>query len=292
MIKTSIKEGVKMDRIKVMLNGLPGNVTQIIARTALADQRLKVLPWSLTGPEIDAREFHLNDTLFNLIPPEQREETIQEIKNAEGDFISVDFTHPTAVTANADFYCRHRLPFIMGTTGGDRQQLIQIVQGSQIAAVIAPNMAKQIVGFQAMMAFAAETFPNLFKGYRLVLRESHQAGKADTSGTAKAMVGNFNKMGIPLEADQIQMERDPERQLNMWGVPPEYLSGHAWHTYTLTSADRTAKFEFTHNINGRDIYAEGTIDAIIFLAQKLSQNAEGRVFSMIDVLKAGAAPAA
>jgi 4-hydroxy-tetrahydrodipicolinate reductase len=73
----------------------------------------------------------------------------------------------------------------------------------------------------------------------------------------------------------------------MWGIPPEYLSGHGWHTYTLISVDKTAKFEFTHNINGREIYAEGTLDAVLFLKQKLAQGAKGRVFSMIDVLKGG-----
>ncbi len=278
-----------MSPIKVMINGLPGNVTQVITRLALADQRLSILPWSLTGPEINVPEFCLDDTSFNLIQSDRRDEAITEIKEKEGGFISVDFTHPSAVNANAAFYCRHGLPFVMGTTGGDRQQLMDTVENSQIAAVIAPNMAKQIVGFQAMMAYAAETFPNLFKGYRLTLRESHQAGKADTSGTAKAMVGYFNKMGVPFEAQQIQKERDPERQRNMWGIPPQYLSGHGWHTYTLTSADQTVKFEFIHNINGREIYAEGTVDAILFLAQQVAGGMQGKVFSMIDVLKAGAA---
>ena len=33
----------------------------------------------------------------------------------------VDYTHPSAVNANAVFYARHHLPFVMGTTGGDRK---------------------------------------------------------------------------------------------------------------------------------------------------------------------------
>ena len=218
--------------------------------------------------------------------PEDRQARIQAILAAEGPFISVDFTHPTAVVDNARFYCEQRLPFVMGTTGGNRDQLIETVTGSSNAAVIAPNMAKQIVGLQAMFEFAADNFPNLFKGYQFTLRESHQAGKADTSGTAKAMVGYFNKMGIDFTPDQIEKERDPERQNNMWGVPTAHLEGHAWHTYTLISGDDTTKFEFTHNINGRDIYSEGTLDAVCFLTAKLSQGAKGTVYSMIDVLKA------
>ena len=276
-----------MNPTKVMINGLPGNVARVIAQHTLADERFSVLPYSLTGPEIEFGHCHMNETAIELIKPENRDERISAVKSAEGDFITIDFTHPTAVNDNADFYCRQRLPFVMGTTGGDRDRLTDTVSQSQNAAVIAPNMAKQIVGLQAMMAHAADNFPNLFKGYVLTVRESHQSGKADTSGTARAIVADFNRMGIAFDEDQIQKERDPERQSTMWGIPPEYLAGHGWHTYTLISADETVKFEFTHNINGREIYAEGTLDAVLFLEKKLAQGAKGKFYSMIDVLEEG-----
>jgi 4-hydroxy-tetrahydrodipicolinate reductase len=276
-----------MDRVTIMLNGLPGNVTQVICRQALADERVRVLPYSLTGPEIEITHCHIGDCAIELIGPDQRDEKLEMLKQTQAPFISIDFTHPTAVNANAECYCRHGLPFVMGTTGGDREKLFETVRNSSIAAVIAPNMVKQIVGFQAMMAYAADHFPNLFKGFRMTVHESHQAGKADTSGTAKAMVGYFNKMGVPFTADQIEKERDPERQRNMWGIPAEHLGGHGWHTYTLISEDQDIKFEFVHNINGREIYGAGTLDAVLFLSRKISQGARGVVFSMIDVLEAG-----
>jgi 4-hydroxy-tetrahydrodipicolinate reductase len=147
-------------------------------------------------------------------------------------------------------------------------------------------MAKQIVGFQAMMAYAADTFPGIFNGYTLTVDESHQAGKADTSGTAKAMVDYFNRMGVDFAVEEIAMERDPAVQRDRWGIPDAYLDGHGWHTYRLTSADRTVTFEFKHNVNGREIYAEGTMDAVRFLANQLETDQPGRIFSMIDVLKA------
>jgi 4-hydroxy-tetrahydrodipicolinate reductase len=146
-------------------------------------------------------------------------------------------------------------------------------------------MAKQIVGFQAMMEYAAETFRDLFKGYTLSIRESHQQGKADTSGTAKAMVGYFKRLGVPFSDDRIQMERDPYLQKTRWGIPEEHLGGHGWHTYTLVSPDGTVRFEFTHNVNGREIYALGTLDALTFLAEKVAAGTRGRMFTMIDVLR-------
>jgi len=270
----------------MMINGLPGNVASIIAGHALHDERISLLPYSLTGPEIEADQCAVEDTVIHLIKPDERNSRMDAIEKTCGAFITVDYTHPLAVNDNAVFYCHRKLPFVMGTTGGDREKLHQTVVASSICAVIAPNMAKQIVGFQAMLEYAADTFPGIFSGYTLSVRESHQAGKADTSGTAKAVVACFNRMGIDFSQDDIVMERDPQVQREQWGIPQQYLSGHGWHTYRLESKDKTVAFEFQHNINGRDVYAAGTLDAVCFLKEKVGNGETGRVFSMIDVLKA------
>ena len=274
-----------MSPIKVMVNGFPGNMAVNVARHILADERFALVPFSLTGPEIQASEHTLESIAIRLLQPEIRTGEIEAIVQAQGPFISVDYTHPSAVNANVDFYCQHQLPFVMGTTGGDRNQLEETVRASSISAVIAPNMAKQIVGFQAMMEYAAQTFPDLFEGYALEIKESHQKGKADTSGTAKAMVRYFNQMGLDFSEDQIVKVRDPEIQTSQWGIPEGYLGGHAWHTYALISGDKTVRFEFSHNVNGRDVYARGTLDAVRYLHARVNDGAAGIVYSMIDVLQ-------
>ena len=81
------------------------------------------------------------------------------------------------------------------------------------------------------------------------------------------------------------MERDPAVQRDEWGIPEAYLGGHGWHTYRLTSPDGTVSFEFQHNVNGREIYADGTLDAIAYLDRRCKSTRNGRVFSMIDVLR-------
>jgi len=276
-----------MSTIKVMVNGLPGNLARKVAGYLLTDGRFEIVPHSLTGPEIQDSDYIIDGLCVKLIQADQRNSQIEQIKQSLGEFLSVDFTHPSAVNSNAEFYCRYGLPFVMGTTGGDRQKLEAMVASSAIAAVIAPNMAKQIVGFQAMMEYAADHFPDLFKGYSLEIKESHQQGKADTSGTAKAMVGYFKRLGISFSADEIIRIRDPEVQKTQWGIPEEYLSGHGWHTYSLVSEDQTVRFAFTHNVNGREVYVRGTVDAILYLSKKVQAGARGQMFNMIDVLGGG-----
>jgi 4-hydroxy-tetrahydrodipicolinate reductase len=274
-----------MNPINVMVNGLPGNVARIVAHHIQKDPRFELLPYSLTGPEITEPECAIGSVPVALIGPAEKTSRIDDIKQNHGPFLSVDFTHPAAVNLNAEFYCRAELPFVMGTTGGDRQKLAETITSSTIAAVVAPNMATQIVGFQAMIEYAAESFPNLFKGYTLEIKESHQKGKADTSGTAKAMVRYFNQLGVPFSEDEIVKIRNPEIQKKQLGIAEAYLTGHGWHTYTLVSEDQTVRFEFTHNVNGREIYARGTLTALLFLFEKVKAGTRGKMFTMIDVLK-------
>ena len=133
-----------MAPIRVMVNGIPGNMAARVASHAIKDDRFQLIPQSLTGPEISETEYRLGPVELTLLHPETRDAEIAETITRQGPFICVDYTHPSAVNENAEFYCRHGLPFVMGTTGGDRFRLEKTVCDAAIAAVIAPNMAKQI----------------------------------------------------------------------------------------------------------------------------------------------------
>nr|TKS16520.1 dihydrodipicolinate reductase family protein [Populus alba] len=112
-----------------------------------------------------------------------------------------------------------------------------------------------------------QILPKSFGPVKQQSEESHQAAKLDTSATAKAVISCFKKLGVSFD-DQIEMIWDPKEQKELVGVPDEYLSGHAFHFYYLSSPGKTVSLEFQHNVCGRSIYAEGTIDAVLFLAEK------------------------
>lgn len=230
----------------------------------------------------------------SLRPPEALAETLAEAKALHEHLVVVDYTLPTAVNANVASYASAGVPFVVGTTGGDRAALAATAAGAPTASVISPNMGKQIVALQTAIARWAEEFPGSCAGYTLRVVESHQASKADASGTAKAIVASLRDLGVqPFSDDDIELVRDRESQLGRMHVPEEAINGHAFHTYTLTSPDGSVELAFQHNVTGRRVYAEGTVDAAIFLANKVYGNEQptaqpGTVFSMIDVLKAGA----
>ena len=268
-----------------MVNGIPGNMGRIVAETCVK-RGLELVPYSLTGEIIVENESEVAGKTIQLLKPSNREERIGEVLAKYPNMICIDYTHPTAVNDNAAFYVKHKIPFVMGTTGGDREALMKLVADANFPSVIAPNMSKQIVAFQTMIEYLANEFPTAFSGYKLSVVESHQKTKADTSGTARAVVGSFQKMGFSYTPDDIEKVRDEKNQMERMHVPEQYLGGHAFHTYSLDSEDGTVHFEFQHNVCGRSIYAEGTVDAVNFLAEQIAAGT-ARPFNMMDVLRSG-----
>ena len=284
--------------VQIMVNGMPGPMATAAAEACLR-KGLNLAPVAMTGPEIEASTISVVDTVtgksasVKLIPASAKDEidaAVEGVKTAVGpdNLLAIDFTHPSAVNGNALFYADKGIPFVMGTTGGDRDKLLKDMEDAKHFAVIAPNMAKQIVALQAGLEDLAKKFPGAFDGYKIEVRESHQKTKADTSGTAKAVVESLKELSDDdFEASDIEKIRDDEGAM-AFRVPEDALNGHAFHRYTFTSADGTVEFALEHNVAGRTVYAEGTADAVKFLAAKLREEKEGKIFNMIDVLKAGA----
>ncbi|PNG99838.1 Dihydrodipicolinate reductase 1, chloroplastic [Tetrabaena socialis] len=266
-----------------------GKMGQSVAEAALR-AHVELVPYTLCGPNDVLTRSHVEvgGVQLELVPPAVRDATVADLKARYPNLMMVDYTLPDAIHSMVDFYVAHDTPFVMGTTGGDRARIHAQVEAARTFAVIAPNMGKQIVAFQAMMDMMAKSFPGAFAGYKLRVVESHQSTKKDTSGTAKAVVQSFVEMGIPFDVSQIELVREPKAQVELMKVPESAVhTGHAFHTYQLVSGDGSVMFEFQHNVVGRTTYAEGTVDACLFLAARIAGKAEQRLYNMIDVLRAG-----
>ncbi|KQK22613.1 probable 4-hydroxy-tetrahydrodipicolinate reductase 2, chloroplastic [Brachypodium distachyon] len=270
----------------ILVNGCTGKMGVSVAEAA-ASRGLHLVPVSFSSRERLDKTVQIGDTSIEIYGPSAREDVLSSVVDEFPDVVVVDYTAPDSVNSNAELYCKLGVPFVMGTTGGDRQLLYKSVQDSNNYALISPQMGKQVVAFLATMEIMAEQFPGAFSGYRLEVLESHQAGKLDISGTAKAVIACFKKLGVSYDMDRIVKIRDPEQQLEMVGVPEEHIEGHAFHLYHLTSPDDSVSFEFQHNVCGRSIYAEGSVDAAIFLYRKVQSEDPKRIYDMFDVLREG-----
>ncbi len=271
-------------KIPILLCGLPGRMCAEVA-AALAERpgEFALLDPALVGPETAQAEIAAAGRTFQAVRPEAREAAIAALE-AQRPFFAVDYTLPDAIRPNVEFYCRHKIPFVMGTTGGDTEWIRAQVERAGLVAIVAPNMAIPIVLLQAAAQWLAATFPGALTGYKASIRESHQSGKKDTSGTAKALAANLSALGAPVRVEDIEKVRDPQAQLAM-GVPREHLAGHAFHTYRAASPDGAVELALSHNILGRRVYAEGTLWALRFLRARIEAGDRGKQYRMIDVLQ-------
>lgn len=279
-------------KIKVAMSGLPGKVAYPIAEAVAASSDMELLPYAFTGPDIDIKEIQVAGQSVRLIAPDERAMLPSYFEFYDGPDVVIDFSAPEAVEKNVEFYALNKFPFVMGTTFGKFVHLPEYIRDmvaqTLINAVVAPNMARDVVLVQAMFEWAAQNFPNALIDFSGKTVESHQMSKLDTSGTAKAIIKSLQILGVDCSIEEIKKVRK-EEAYEVMGIPKEHWGGHGWHTYSLTKSDGNVFLEFTHNINGRQPYVDGTLDAVRFLYQKMdpaSRNV-GHVFSMVDILREG-----
>ena len=238
----------------------------------MAEERGDLCVDSGPGPAINVR----------LIPTANHEELLGTSRGMV--HIIVDFTQPTAVNRNAHLYCEAGIPFVMGTTGGDRNRLIGVVNQSGISAVIETNFSPWVNVFREMFRFAGKNFPGAFKGGKRLLKEGHQPTKKDPSGTMISMFPALEALfGEPLDPSEIRMVRDALVQELEYGVLAKDTTGCGYHSYRFRSPNGAVDLNFEHNIRGRLDYVDGCLQAIRFLAERREE--KGKVFSMVDVLK-------
>jgi 4-hydroxy-tetrahydrodipicolinate reductase len=292
--------------VVIMMNGLPGKMGYSCAEACIA-RGMTLADVALTGADFAGQATDSRIPKVDLVAggsedAEKRGAALAVQCKKDGKvLVAIDFTAPGAALPNAEYYARHGMNFVMGTTGCDYEAIGKTVTGAKHGAVVAPNMSKQIVAMQSVLEQAAKDFPGAFSGYDLSVIESHQKAKVDTSGTAKAVVASLVELNTGGSVDKavaaVEKVRNDETSLNgadgkLGKVPAADLPGHAYHTYALTSADGTVTFELRHNVNGRSTYAEGVADACLFLAGKAQAGfprakflgRRRRLFDMIDVL--------
>ncbi len=230
-----------------------------------------------------------------------------------------------------DFLLTFDIPLVILSTKYDVARVKGKVVNACGRAVISENMALPIVDFWDRLS-NLKNVPESVTLYVNVL-ESHQSKKADISGSAIKVLDILEKKGFVFEFTETDKEKYKEdvdgtygcinclrEELSQehFGIAKKYLSGHAYHSFWITSYvkdektidylnyvfdtlhsleaqtipdvidiqvelsdfDDRIELYISHNINGRDIYSDGVVRCINFLQETMQTGA----FSGIDVV--------
>jgi 4-hydroxy-tetrahydrodipicolinate reductase len=192
----------------------------------------------------------------------------------------IDFTRPEGTMCHLDACLRHGVKMVIGTTGFDAAQKEAIqAAANRIAIVMAPNMS---VGVNVTLKLLELAAKNFHEGYDIEIVEAHHKHKVDApSGTAL-------KMGEVIAAAQGRSLEDVavyERYGHTGERKPGSIGfatlrgGDIVGDHTVLFAGEGERIEISHKSSSRSAYAQGSLRAARFLANK-----ETGLFDMFDVL--------
>lgn len=198
-----------------------------------------------------------------------------------GAQVLIDFTRPEGTMAHLAACRELGVRAVVGTTGFNDEQKAQIAEHAQhIGIVMAPNMS---VGVNVVLKLLDMAARALNEGYDIEVIEAHHRHKIDApSGTALKMgevvaaaLGRDLKECAVYGREGVTGERDPST-IGFATVRGGDIVGD----HTVLFAGTGERIEITHKSSSRVTYAQGSLRAARFLADK----PQG-LFGMEDVLR-------
>jgi 4-hydroxy-tetrahydrodipicolinate reductase len=192
----------------------------------------------------------------------------------------IDFTRPEGTMAHLRACVQHGVKLVIGTTGFSDAQKAEITEASRhIAIMMAPNMSVGVNVTLKLLEMAAKAMST---GYDIEIVEAHHRHKVDApSGTALKMgeviadaLGRDLKDCAVYERVGHTGERDPST-IGFATV----RGGDVVGDHTVMFLGTGERIEITHKSSSRSTYAQGSLRAVRFLADK-----PNGLYDMFDVL--------
>jgi 4-hydroxy-tetrahydrodipicolinate reductase len=194
--------------------------------------------------------------------------------------VLIDFTRPEGTLAHLALCAELGVKAVVGTTGFSAEQKAQIgAHAQRVAVMMAPNMS---VGVNVVMQLLDVAARGLSQGYDIEVIEAHHRHKVDApSGTALQMgevlaraLGRSLKDCAVFAREGVTGERDPS-SIGFSAIRGGDIVGD----HTVLFAGTGERIEITHKSSSRVSYAQGSLRAARFLADKASG-----LYDMADVL--------
>ena len=198
---------------------------------------------------------------------------------ADAEFL-IDFTRPEGTLKHVEYCAQHGIKVIIGTTGFDEAGKAAIAAAAEKTAIVfAPNMSVGVNVTLKLLEMAAKSFSH---GYDIEIVEAHHRHKVDApSGTAIKMGEVIaSALGRDLEdvavyaREGVTGERDPS-SIGFATIRGGDIVGD----HTVLFAGIGERIEISHKSSSRFSYAQGSVRAARFLADKKTG-----LYDMQDVL--------
>jgi 4-hydroxy-tetrahydrodipicolinate reductase len=261
--------------MKIAIAGASGRMGQMLIEAVLAQHDL-TLAAALDRPESPMLGRDCAETLGRSTDVRVG----SDLGALAGADVLIDFTRPEATLMHISACVAAGVRMVIGTTGFDDAGKSMIrAAAEKIAIVFAPNMS---VGVNATFKLVEIATRMLNEGYDIEIIEAHHRHKVDApSGTALKM-GEMvaGALGRPLAelAVYAREGHTGERRAGSIGFAT-IRGGDIVGDHTVMFAGAGERIEITHRSSSRQSYANGSLRAARFLADK-----RRGLYDMFDVL--------
>ncbi|RUS67047.1 4-hydroxy-tetrahydrodipicolinate reductase [Saezia sanguinis] len=270
--------GAPSTQLRIAIAGASGRMGKMLVEAVLAAPDCELAAALVPAGEAligqDAGAF-LGQTTGVLV----QADTQQALAASKAQYL-IDFTRPEGSMAHVQSCAALGIKMVIGTTGFSESQKQEIAAAAQkIALVLSPNMSVGVNVTYKLLELATKA---LQPGYDIEVIEAHHRHKVDApSGTAIGMGEVIARtLGQPLE-DIAVYERyghTGERKPGSIGFAT-IRGGDIVGDHTVMYAGTGERIEISHKSSSRATYAQGSLRAVRYLAQKTAG-----LYDMQDVL--------
>ncbi len=192
--------------------------------------------------------------------------------------VIIDYSHPNALNALLDYAKATGTPVVLATTGYSEEQLAEIRKASeQVALFSSFNMS---IGIQLLLALSKKAAQVLGNQFDIEIIEKHHNQKIDApSGTAlmiaNAIIGVTDPPKHPVYDRHSVRKKREITEIGIHSIRGGTIVGE--HEVLFAGPDET--ISITHTASSKRVFAEGSVNAAIFLAGK-----PAGMYDMTDLL--------
>lgn len=195
-----------------------------------------------------------------------KELTIQSLNQAD---VVIDFSHPSSIETNIEFYIENSIPCVIGTTGwydnlDKYKELSKKYKNSSL--IYSGNFSLGVALFREIIKFASSLLSKT-SIYDVFLNEIHHKDKADSpSGTslllAEAVRDNFEGKDT-IVSEELKRKIKPN-EIHCSSTRGGYITG----THSVVFDSQVDSIELVHRAKNREGFAKGALIAASWIKDK------------------------
>jgi len=256
-------------KLDIILAGVHGQMGKMIVECANECRHAEIrLGIARVTQDPKILPFLVEDSLDNL--------DFAKLKESMSCPVFIDFSVADAALKNAVWAAEHHIPIVIGTTGLSADALDGIrACAAKTAVLIAPNTSLGANLLAALAQIAAKSMPH---SHCEIVDIHHQHKKDAPSGTAH-FIANSIKAVRNDTCEILHPSRENGRKSNEIGMV-SLRGGNDCGEHQVYFLGESERIILTHQAQNRRVFAQGALDAAMFLVSK-----QPGLYEMKDVLR-------